>query len=180
MESKFGESSRYPHEILKAGKNEIFEMLTSNVSSTVQLLDEIRRDPKYVYISRFICIFLLNTCRSDFHIYYFSFFFFFRKFICLNDDMDPIRHSENEIVRALLNDFYRSLYPLRSTFELPVQYRNRFSHRHDLLEWRANRAKARNLLLCLVALLLSLTFYHVFYHHIRRLCRTREFSTFLV
>ncbi|XP_019882815.2 N-acetylglucosamine-1-phosphotransferase subunits alpha/beta isoform X2 [Camponotus floridanus] len=148
MQSKFGESSRYPHEIIKAGKNEIFEMLTSNVSSTVQLLDEIRRDPK--------------------------------KFICLNDDMDPIRHSENEVVRALLNDFYRSLYPLRSTFELPAQYRNRFSHRHELLEWRANRAKARNLLLCLVALLLSLTFYHMFYHHIRRLCRTRELSIFLV
>lgn len=148
MQSKFGESSQYPHEIVKAGKNEIFEMLTSNVSLTVQLLDEIRRDPK--------------------------------KFICLNDDMDPIRHTENEIVRALLNDFYRSLYPLRSTFELSAQYRNRFSHKHELLEWRANRAKARNLLLCLVALFLALTFYHVFYHHIRRLCRTRELSTFLV
>ncbi|KAL0122045.1 hypothetical protein PUN28_007081 [Cardiocondyla obscurior] len=148
MQSKFGKTSRYPHEIIKAGKNEIFEMLTSNVSLTVQLLDEIRRDQK--------------------------------KFICLNDDIDPLRHSENEIVRALLNDFYRSLYPLRSTFELPLQYRNRFSHLHELLEWRANRAKARNLLLCLLALLLMLTFYHVFYHHIRRLCRTREFSTFLV
>lgn len=50
MQSKFGKSSRYPHEIIKAGKHEIFEMLTSNVSSTVQLLDEIRRDPKYVYL----------------------------------------------------------------------------------------------------------------------------------
>ncbi|XP_018057515.1 PREDICTED: N-acetylglucosamine-1-phosphotransferase subunits alpha/beta isoform X3 [Atta colombica] len=148
MQSKFGKSSRYPHEIIKTGKNEIFEMLTSNVSLTVQLLDEIRRDPK--------------------------------KFICLNDDMDPIRRSENEIVRALLNDFYRSLYPLRSTFELPSQYRNRFSHLHKLLEWRTSRAKARNLLLCLLALLLMLTFYHVLYHHMRRLCRTRELSTFLV
>ncbi|XP_070153413.1 N-acetylglucosamine-1-phosphotransferase subunits alpha/beta isoform X2 [Polyergus mexicanus] len=148
MQSKFGESSRYPHEIIKAGKNEIFEMLISNVSLTVQLLDEIRREPK--------------------------------KFICLNDDMDPIRHSENEIVRALLNDFYRSLYPLRSNFELPAQYRNRFSHRHELLQWRANRVKARNLLLCLVVLFLTLIFYHIFYHHIRRLCRTRELPTFLV
>ncbi|XP_050452786.1 N-acetylglucosamine-1-phosphotransferase subunits alpha/beta isoform X2 [Cataglyphis hispanica] len=148
IQSKFGESSRYPHEIIKAGKNEIFEMLTSNVSLTVQLLDEIRRKPK--------------------------------KFICLNDDMNPIRRSENEIVRALLNDFYRSLYPLRSSFELPAQYRNRFSHRQELLEWRANRAKARNLLLCFVALLLTFIFYHIFYHHIRRLYRTRELSTFLV
>lgn len=92
--------------------------------------------------------------------------------------MDPIRRSENEVVRALLNDFYRSLYPLRSTFELPTQYRNRFSHRHELLEWRANRSKARNLLLCLVALLLILTFYHMFYHHVRRLCRIRDLPMF--
>ncbi|XP_011343574.1 N-acetylglucosamine-1-phosphotransferase subunits alpha/beta isoform X3 [Ooceraea biroi] len=148
MRSKFGESSQYPYEIIKAGKNEIFEMLTSNVSRTVQLLDEIRKSPK--------------------------------KFICLNDDMDPARHSENEIIRALLNDFYRSLYPLRSSFELPAQYRNRFSHRHELLQWRASRAKVRNLLLCLVALLLVLTFYHMLYHHVRRLCRIRELPTFRV
>lgn len=46
IEAKFGEEKLYPHEITKAGKNEIFEMLTSNISLTVQLLDEIRRDPK--------------------------------------------------------------------------------------------------------------------------------------
>jgi len=94
--------------------------------------------------------------------------------------MDPVRHSENEIIRALLNDFYRSLYPLRSTFELPAQYRNRFSHRHELLQWRASRAKVRNLLLCLVALLLVVTFYHILHHYVRRLCRIRELPTFLV
>ncbi|CAK9816071.1 N-acetylglucosamine-1-phosphotransferase subunits alpha/beta [Anthophora quadrimaculata] len=146
--TKFGEEKFYPHEIIKAGKNEIFEMLTSNVSLTVQLLDEIRRDPK--------------------------------KFICLNDDMNPLRRSENEIVRALLNDFYRSLYPLRSTFELPLQYRNLFTHRRELFEWRANRAKARNLLLCLILLLLVTTFYHLFYHQMRRLFRMRALPTLLV
>ncbi|XP_066593721.1 N-acetylglucosamine-1-phosphotransferase subunits alpha/beta isoform X2 [Prorops nasuta] len=45
IHDKFGERKRYQHEIKKAGKIEIFEMLTSNVSLTVQLLDEIRRDP---------------------------------------------------------------------------------------------------------------------------------------
>ncbi|XP_043527517.1 N-acetylglucosamine-1-phosphotransferase subunits alpha/beta isoform X1 [Frieseomelitta varia] len=148
VEGKFGEEKHYPHEIIKAGKNEIFEMLTSNVSLTVQLLDEIRRDPK--------------------------------KFICLNDDMDPLRHSENEIVRALLNDFYRSLYPLRSTFELPMQYRNLFTDRHKLLEWRTNRTRTRNLLLCLIFLLLVTTFYHLFYHQVRRLFRIRTLPTLLV
>ncbi|KZC05291.1 N-acetylglucosamine-1-phosphotransferase subunits alpha/beta [Dufourea novaeangliae] len=148
IEVKFGERKHYPHEVIKAGKNEIFEMLTSNVSLTVQLLDEIRRDPK--------------------------------KFVCLNDDMDPLRRSENEIVRALLNDFYRSLYPLRSTFELPLQYRNLFTHRHELFEWRANRTRARNLLLCLIVLLLVTTFYHLFYHQVRRLFRIRALPTLLV
>lgn len=46
IKDKFSQEKLYPHEIIKAGKNEIFEMLTSNVSLTVQLLDEIRRDPK--------------------------------------------------------------------------------------------------------------------------------------
>ncbi|KOX67580.1 N-acetylglucosamine-1-phosphotransferase subunits alpha/beta [Melipona quadrifasciata] len=117
-------------------------------SLVIQLLDEIRRDPK--------------------------------KFICLNDDMDPLRYSENEIVRALLNDFYRSLYPLRSTFELPMQYRNLFTDRHKLLEWRTNRTRTRNLLLCLIFLLLITTFYHLFYHQVRRLFRIRTLPTLLV
>lgn len=104
----------------------------------------------------------------------------YRKFICLNDDMDPDRSSENEVVRALLNDFYRSLYPLRSTFELPALYRNRFSYRHEFLEWKANRTKARNLLLCLLVLLFILTFYHILYRYIRRFCRIRELPMLLV
>lgn len=148
LEAKFGEIKRYNHEIVKAGKNEIFEMLTSNISMTVQILDEIRREPK--------------------------------KFICLNDDMDPNRRSENEIVRALLNDFYRSLYPIKSTFELPSQYRNRFSYRHELYEWRASRAKARNLLLALIGLLIILTVYHLFHHQIKRIFRIRTLPHLLV
>lgn len=148
IKQHFGIKNRYQHEILKAGKNEIFEMLTSNVSQTVQLLDEIRREPK--------------------------------KFICLNDDMDPSRKSENEIIRALLNDFYRSLYPLRSNFELPAQYRNRFSHRDELYEWRASRAKARNILLLLISLLMFITIYHLFYNQIRRFLRNRSLPALLV
>ncbi|XP_034943289.1 N-acetylglucosamine-1-phosphotransferase subunits alpha/beta [Chelonus insularis] len=148
IQSHFGTKNRYHHEIIKAGKNEIFEMLTSNVSQIVQLLDEIRREPK--------------------------------KFICLNDDMDPSRKSENEIIRALLNDFYRSLYPLRSNFELPAQYRNRFSHRDELYEWRSSRAKARNILLLLISLLMFITIYHLFYNQIRRFLRSRSLPSLLV
>ncbi|KAJ8668162.1 hypothetical protein QAD02_009825 [Eretmocerus hayati] len=141
VQPKFGRLEKYSHKIVEAGKNEIFEMLTSNVTTTVRLLDGIRRDPK--------------------------------KFICLNDDMDPLRRSENEVIRALLNDFYRSLYPLRSSFELPPQYRNRFSHRQDLLEWRNNHTMARNVMLMLVVLLLILTIQLSFRHRIRRCCSLR-------
>ncbi|CAB0036311.1 unnamed protein product [Trichogramma brassicae] len=87
-----------------------------------------------------------------------------QKFICLNDDLDPSKQSDNEVVRALLNDFYRSLYPKRSSFELPLQYRNRFTHRHELFEWRQNRTRARNIVLLLVTLLLVLISYHAIRH----------------
>ncbi|KAL7290119.1 hypothetical protein TKK_0015840 [Trichogramma kaykai] len=129
---KFGKLQKYQHKIIEAGKNEIFEMLTSNVTTTVRILDKIRSEPK--------------------------------KFICLNDDLDPSKQSDNEVVRALLNDFYRSLYPKRSSFELPLQYRNRFTHRHELFEWRQNRTRARNIVLLLVTLLLVLISYHAIRH----------------
>ncbi|XP_012264034.2 N-acetylglucosamine-1-phosphotransferase subunits alpha/beta isoform X2 [Athalia rosae] len=145
---KFSKRKRYKHEYFKGDRSEVFRMLTSNVSLTVQLLDELRKEPK--------------------------------KFMCLNDNMDPTRQSENEVVRALLGDFYRSLYPLRSTFELPAQYRNRFFHRQELLEWRANRTKARNLLLCLLTLLLGVMVYNLFYHQARRLLRFRTAAVLLV
>lgn len=148
LNAKFGKRKRYKHEYFKGDRSEVFKMLTSNVSLTVQLLDELRKEPK--------------------------------KFICLNDNMDPARQSENEVVRALLGDFYRSLYPLRSSFELPAQYRNRFSHRQELMEWRASRTKARNLLLCLLTLLLFLTIYNLFYHQARRFLRFRTASILLV
>ncbi|XP_011302956.1 N-acetylglucosamine-1-phosphotransferase subunits alpha/beta [Fopius arisanus] len=148
LRNQFGVRKRYQHEILKAGKNEIFEMLTSNVSLTVQILDEIRQEPK--------------------------------KFICLNDDLDPSRNSENDVVRALLSDFYRSIYPLKSSFELPSQYRNRFSHRNDLYEWRASRTRARNILLSLVCVLIFITIYHFFHHQIRRFFRNRSIPSLIV
>ncbi|XP_014209728.1 N-acetylglucosamine-1-phosphotransferase subunits alpha/beta [Copidosoma floridanum] len=148
IRSKFGQRNKYLHKVINAGKDETFEMLTSNVSTTVKVFDRIRSNPK--------------------------------KFICLNDDMDPLRRSENEVVRALLNDFYRSLYPIKSSFELPYQYRNRFTHRHELLEWRAGRIRARNAMLLLIILLLSFTFYHAFRHKIRRLCPIRTLPTLMV
>ncbi|XP_067654930.1 N-acetylglucosamine-1-phosphotransferase subunits alpha/beta-like isoform X2 [Haliotis asinina] len=61
-----------------------------------------------------------------------------KKFICLNDN---IEHGSEEArtVKAVLQDFYESLFPIPSQFELPREYRNRFLHTNELREWRRYR-----------------------------------------
>lgn len=61
-------------------------------------------------------------------------FFIFRKFICLNDNIDH-SHKDAVTVKAVLRDFYESMFPLPSQFELPREYRNRFLHMEELQEW---------------------------------------------
>lgn len=57
-----------------------------------------------------------------------------RKFICLNDNIDH-SHKDAATVKAVLRDFYESMFPLASQFELPREYRNRFLHMEELQEW---------------------------------------------
>lgn len=57
-----------------------------------------------------------------------------RKFICLNDNIDH-SHKDAATVKAVLRDFYESMFPLPSQFELPREYRNRFLHMEELQEW---------------------------------------------
>uniref|UniRef100_A0AAY4DAH2 N-acetylglucosamine-1-phosphotransferase subunits alpha/beta n=1 Tax=Denticeps clupeoides TaxID=299321 RepID=A0AAY4DAH2_9TELE len=61
-----------------------------------------------------------------------------RKFICLNDNIDH-SHKDAGTVKAVLRDFYESMFPLPSQFELPREYRNRFLHMAELQEWRSYR-----------------------------------------
>uniref|UniRef100_A0A672QFB9 N-acetylglucosamine-1-phosphotransferase subunits alpha/beta n=1 Tax=Sinocyclocheilus grahami TaxID=75366 RepID=A0A672QFB9_SINGR len=56
-----------------------------------------------------------------------------RKFICLNDNIDH-SHKDANTVKAVLRDFYESMFPLPSQFELPREYRNRFLHMTELQE----------------------------------------------
>ena len=42
-------------------------------------------------------------------------------------------------VKAILQDFYESLFPGQSKFELPREYRNRFLRVEELNEWKAYR-----------------------------------------
>ncbi|KAG5830364.1 hypothetical protein ANANG_G00309790 [Anguilla anguilla] len=45
-----------------------------------------------------------------------------RKFICLNDNIDH-GHKDAPTVKAVLRDFYESMFPVPSQFELPREYR---------------------------------------------------------
>lgn len=60
--------------------------------------------------------------------------FYNRKFICLNDNIDH-SHKDATTVKAVLRDFYESMFPMPSQFELPREYRNRFLHMDELQEW---------------------------------------------
>ena len=46
------------------------------------------------------------------------------KFICINDDTDADREDENILVRSALKDYYESILPVASSFELPMNKTN--------------------------------------------------------
>ena len=57
-----------------------------------------------------------------------------KKFICLNDNIDHTKPGA-DMAKIVLLDFYQSLFPLQSSFEIPGLYRNRFLHLHELKAW---------------------------------------------
>ncbi|PVD33947.1 hypothetical protein C0Q70_05209 [Pomacea canaliculata] len=61
-----------------------------------------------------------------------------KKFICLNDNIEHGTEGA-KTVKAVIMDFYESILPLQSQFELPRDYRNRFLHVKDLEEWKRYR-----------------------------------------
>ncbi|XP_058660663.1 N-acetylglucosamine-1-phosphotransferase subunits alpha/beta isoform X1 [Ammospiza caudacuta] len=79
-----------------------------------------------------------------------------RKFVCLNDNIDH-NHKDAQTVKAVLRDFYESMFPIPSQFELPREYRNRFLHMHELQEWRAYRDKLKFWTHCVLITLIVFT-----------------------
>uniref|UniRef100_UPI0037E8BCC4 N-acetylglucosamine-1-phosphotransferase subunits alpha/beta isoform X2 n=1 Tax=Semicossyphus pulcher TaxID=241346 RepID=UPI0037E8BCC4 len=79
-----------------------------------------------------------------------------RKFICLNDNIDH-SHKDAATVKAVLRDFYESMFPLASQFELPREYRNRFLHMEELQEWRVYRDKLKFWTHCVLVTLVIFT-----------------------
>ncbi len=57
-----------------------------------------------------------------------------KKFICLNDNINHYKEGA-DLAKLILVDFYETLFPIISQFELPPQYQNRFLHTTELREW---------------------------------------------
>jgi hypothetical protein len=79
-----------------------------------------------------------------------------RKFLCVNDDMDD-DSPENEIVANYLVDFFESLYPMRSSFELLDDEANPFLRTKELTEWRRRRRTVRIVTYCCFLVLVLFT-----------------------
>ncbi|XP_040452753.1 N-acetylglucosamine-1-phosphotransferase subunits alpha/beta [Falco naumanni] len=79
-----------------------------------------------------------------------------RKFVCLNDNIDH-NHKDAQTVKAVLRDFYESMFPIPSQFELPREYRNRFLHMHELQEWRTYRDQLKFWTHCVLVTLIVFT-----------------------
>ncbi|KYQ88805.1 putative glycophosphotransferase [Tieghemostelium lacteum] len=55
------------------------------------------------------------------------------KFICLNDNMDHSNETDTSSIRVV-HDFYESLFPFPSSFELPTGQQNAFAYIEDFIE----------------------------------------------
>ncbi|XP_062580822.1 N-acetylglucosamine-1-phosphotransferase subunits alpha/beta-like [Saccostrea cucullata] len=99
-----------------------------------------------------------------------------KKFICLNDNIDH-DSDDAKTVKAILQDFYEALFPLRCQFELPREYRNRFMHVDELREWKVYRDWMRLLthlsLVLLILFMISSYFYEQIEACYRKYCRRR-------
>ena len=63
-----------------------------------------------------------------------------KKFICLNDNIEH-KKGNSTLVKSLLVDFYESLFPLPSQFELPNNLRNRFLYVDQLKAWKNEKRR---------------------------------------
>lgn len=84
-----------------------------------------------------------------------------KKFVCLNDNIDHAK-KDAELIKALLVDFYQSLFPIPSQFELPQEYRNRFLRVSELEEWLKERETIKFWTNIFVAVLIVAAIFTIF------------------
>lgn len=85
--------------------------------------------------------------------------------------MNYERTEENELVKAILYDFYSSLFPNPSKFELSPEYRNRFVYKKDLEEWKRYHKRLK---LGIYFLIVILSYFTAVY-----ICKKRYICLFL-
>lgn len=92
------------HRHMKVGHHSHFFMLITNVTDVVDRLNEISRRPKL--------------------------------FICINDDLTYSGkfRRENQQIFNLLEDFYMTMFPKQSQYEMPGTARNTFQYIEDYRE----------------------------------------------
>lgn len=95
-----------------------------------------------------------------------------KKFVCLNDNIDYSQDSA-KLVKAVLRDFYESILPVPSKFELPREFRNKFLHVRDLRQWWHYRELTRVLLYLFLFVLVAFAL-STFVCEIRGLSRFRR------
>lgn len=90
----------------------------------------------------------------------------YRKFICLNDNMDSTREEDNQLIRAVLIDFFHSLFPKPSQFELPPDYRNRYLYHKEFVSWHDKKRKLSMLLYVILSIVLILMVFCLFQNEV--------------
>ena len=63
-----------------------------------------------------------------------------KKFICLNDNIEHDKVNAS-VVKGILVDFYESLFPTPSQFELPNNLKNRFLYVDELKLWKSEERR---------------------------------------
>lgn len=63
--------------------------------------------------------------------------------------------TDNVIIQAHLMDFYESMFPVPSQFELPPYYRNKYLHLNEFLKyWRMRKILSAGFYLVLITMVL--------------------------
>lgn len=92
-----------------------------------------------------------------------------RKFICINDNIDHNKEGA-DVARMVLRDFYESMFPVPSQFELPRQYRNRFLYLWELNEWKQEQETRELYFKVSLVVMMSLTTCLFFYGKVSLYC----------
>ncbi len=93
-----------------------------------------------------------------------------RKFVCLNDNIDH-GNPQAKIIRTILRDFYESMFPKQSQFELSEDLKNRFLKIEDLNSWMRDAEIQRNSKMTFLYVVLFGVIVIIFWKKITRFCR---------